>query len=60
MSETKKRCWPWSHQWTKWDDAYVVSEKRVGEDLTSNIGVEQRRRCADCGKLQIRVEWTKQ
>lgn len=51
------RCWPWSHNYTKWTDTHSVTKSRTSDDTAVAHGVLQERRCKRCGKLQLRTEW---
>lgn len=46
------------HNWSKWLDTHKVT-KVSAEHMEQYQGIRQERRCADCGKLQIRVIWAK-
>lgn len=43
-----KRCWPWSHQWTKWqlDPPYTMS------GVEFRCLRQQSRECLRCGKYE--------
>ena len=44
------RCfWPWSHQWTKWDDIAGANNK-LGHPI-----IIQERRCTCCGMAQRHI-----
>jgi hypothetical protein len=55
MSETKK-CRFWNHEWTPWKDIDRVQKYGPFNNL-KNTGIEQERRCKNCGKVQLRIEW---
>lgn len=54
---TTKRCWPWSHQWTKWEPR-VATFVDYGFAWQTNAKPKdvshywQIRTCQRCGKLQ--------
>lgn len=50
--ETKaKKCWPWSHSWTFWQQAEGFTHNR-GTGQTEDACV-QVRQCTKCGFSQI-------
>jgi len=55
-----KRCWPWSHQWTKWENREEAAPL-MERGTTFRIGtlIVQLRTCENCGKLQLRTAKTR-
>lgn len=51
MSDTAvKKCWPWSHNWTKW----ILREGVFSSSFTKDFDVlVQERHCTVCGFSQI-------
>lgn len=51
------------HKWSKWEDVGPVRDRTYerghgGEfSRVLNHGMQQQRRCAICGQVQLRVEW---
>jgi hypothetical protein len=50
-------CWPWKHEWTKWERVGVGNIVKP-EEPTTVVGVyeQQRRECSKCGMCQLREE----
>lgn len=53
-----QRCWPWSHEWSRWEDVREISRSFKG--VVFRIGIEQERRCKKCNKLQLHAVWPKE
>ena len=50
-------CWPWSHDWTKWEttEKGIMQRIRPGFDpITVGVYEYQRRVCTKCGQSQLR------
>ncbi len=45
------------HLWSKWEDQGEWEKSSTIHKGLIGKGVEQRRRCLNCNKLQIRIEW---
>jgi hypothetical protein len=63
----KLRCWPWSHQWSKWNTysggKLVKITDALGLPIREGDGIaqhvigdyeNQRRECQRCGKAELR------
>ena len=52
-----RRCMPWSHEWSKWADGGKVDMRDSYDDVPTDEGVRQYRRCEYCGRLELRSVW---
>lgn len=51
MKNNTKKCWPWTHQWTKWKTADGTARNRItGGERDALV---QTRQCEKCGFTQI-------
>jgi hypothetical protein len=50
----KNSCWPWQHQWSKWEPRYMDAVEISSFTLTSFDVTKwwQERRCNRCGIFQ--------
>jgi hypothetical protein len=49
-------CWPWSHNWTKWEDINRGALSR--NNIPVGLFLIQQRVCLNCNKKQLRTEKT--
>jgi hypothetical protein len=49
-------CWPWSHNWSKWEDIERGKVVKVNQIVPVGSYLLQQRTCYDCNKKQLRRE----
>ena len=52
-----ERCWPWSHNYSKWVVTDTVTKLKTSDDTVIAYGSIQQRECRKCGKMQMRTVW---
>lgn len=56
-SEAAGKCWHWSHRYPKWEDGDETQQRSAITHRVIRYGIEQKRHCEKCGKLQLRIAW---
>ena len=57
MTDKAKRCHFWNHDWTPWEDTHSLEKFSTIHKGLIDSGIQQERRCKNCNKIQLRVEW---
>jgi hypothetical protein len=54
--DTQPKCWPWSHDWRKWQtiERGELLHRHSTEPIIVGCYENQRRECKKCGKSQLR------
>lgn len=53
----EKKCHFWNHEWTRWEDVSALEKFSTIHKGMTDSGIRQERRCKNCNKVQLRVEW---
>ena len=57
MKTILKCFWIFRHNYSMWTDTDEITRIRISDNKPVQKGIEQHRRCKDCGRLQIRIVW---